>query len=55
MEINEIQEEIIEEFQSLEDWMDKYQLLIDIGNELPPLEEQYKKPEYLIEGCQSEV
>lgn len=55
MEINEIQEEIIEEFQSLEDWMDKYQLLIDIGNELPPLEEQYKKPEYLIEGCQSRV
>jgi cysteine desulfuration protein SufE len=55
MTINEIQDSIIESFQEFDDWMDKYQLLIDTGNELPPLDEAYKKPQYLIEGCQSRV
>jgi cysteine desulfuration protein SufE len=55
MTINELQDEIIEEFEAFDDWMDKYQLLIDTGNELPSLDEKYKKPQYLIEGCQSRV
>lgn len=55
MTINEIQDSIIESFEEFDDWMDKYQLLIDTGNELPPLDEAYKKPQYLIEGCQSRV
>jgi cysteine desulfuration protein SufE len=55
MSINEIQNEIIEEFEDFDDWMDKYQLLIDMGNSLEPLDEQYKQPQYLIEGCQSRV
>jgi cysteine desulfuration protein SufE len=55
MSINEIQDEIIEEFEIFDDWMDKYQLLIDMGNSLEPLNEHYKKPQYLIEGCQSRV
>jgi len=55
MTINEIQDEIIEEFEEFDDWMDKYQLLIDIGNSLEPIDEQYKKPQFLIEGCQSRV
>lgn len=55
MTINEVQDEIIGEFEDFDDWMDKYQLLIDIGNELEPLDEQYKKPQFLIEGCQSRV
>jgi len=55
MIINEIQDEIINEFEGLDDWMDKYQLLIDTGNELEPLDEKFKKPQYLIEGCQSRV
>lgn len=55
MTINEIQDEVIEEFSSLTDWMDKYQLLIDLGNELPPLDEKYKTESNLIDGCQSRV
>lgn len=55
MSINEVQEDIVASFAELEDWMDKYQLLIDMGNDLKPLDEQYKKPQYLIEGCQSRV
>ncbi len=55
MTINEIQDGIIADFEAFDDWMDKYQLLIDMGNELPPLDEAYKKPQYLIEGCQSRV
>jgi cysteine desulfuration protein SufE len=55
MTINEIQDEIIEEFEVFDDWMDKYQLLIDMGNSLEPLDEQYKTPQFLIEGCQSRV
>ena len=55
MTINEIQDEIIEEFAGLDDWMDKYQLLIDLGNEQEPLEDQYKTEQNLIDGCQSRV
>ena len=53
--INEIQDEIIEEFSGMDDWMDKYQLLIDLGNEQEPLPEQYKTEQNLIDGCQSRV
>ena len=53
--INEIQDEIIEDFSGLEDWMDKYQLLIDWGNDQEPLEEKYKTDQNLIDGCQSRV
>lgn len=55
MSIKELQDEVIEEFSELEDWMDRYQLLIDLGNDMPPLEEQYKTEANLIEGCQSRV
>jgi len=55
MTINEIQNEIIEEFSGFDDWMDKYQLLIDLGNEQEPLEEKYKTEQNLIDGCQSRV
>lgn len=53
--INEIQDEIIEEFAGFDDWMDKYQLLIDLGNEQVPLDERYKTESNLIDGCQSRV
>ncbi|MDR0507405.1 MAG: SufE family protein [Dysgonamonadaceae bacterium] len=53
--VNEIQNEIIEEFSIFDDWMDKYSLLIDIGNELKPFDNQYKTVNNLIEGCQSRV
>ena len=55
MTINEIQDEIIEEFAGFDDWMDKYQLLIDLGNEQEPLDEKYKTEQNLIDGCQSRV
>lgn len=55
MSINEIQDQIIEEFSELDDWMDKYQLLIDLGSEQEPLPEEYKTDSNLIEGCQSRV
>ncbi|SHF08962.1 Cysteine desulfuration protein SufE [Bacteroides luti] len=55
MTINELQDQVIEEFSDFDDWMDKYQLLIDLGNEQEPLEEQYKTEQNLIEGCQSRV
>ena len=55
MSINEIQDEIIDEFSGLDDWMDRYQLLIDLGNEQAPLDEQYKTESNLIDGCQSRV
>ena len=55
MTINEIQDEIIDEFSGLDDWMDKYQLLIDLGNEQEPLDEKYKIESNLIDGCQSRV
>ena len=53
--INEIQDEIIDEFAGFDDWMDKYQLLIDLGGEQEPLPEQYKTESNLIDGCQSRV
>ena len=53
--IKEIQEQIVEEFSVFDDWMDKYSLLIDMGNELPPLDAKYKIQNNLIEGCQSRV
>ena len=55
MSINDIQQEVIEEFQDFDDWMDKYQLLIDLGNDQKPLAECYKTEENLIDGCQSRV
>ena len=55
MTINERQDNVIEEFSAFDDWMDKYALLIDLGNSLPPLEEKYKTESNLIEGCQSRV
>ena len=53
--INELQDEVIEEFEDFSDWMDKYQLLIDLGNEQEPLDPQYKTEQNLIDGCQSRV
>ena len=55
MTINEIQDEIIEEFQDFEDWMDRYQLLIDMGSDQPELPVQYKTEQKLTDGCQSRV
>ena len=55
MTINEAQDEVIEEFSDFTDWMDKYQLLIDLGNEQEPLENKYKTESNLIDGCQSRV
>ena len=55
MHINELQDEIIEEFEDLTDWMDRYQLLIDLGSELEPLDDKYKTESNLINGCQSRV
>lgn len=55
MTINEIQDEIIEEFQDFEDWMDRYQLLIDMGSDQEELPVQYKTEQNLIDGCQSRV
>ena len=55
MTINEAQDEVIEEFSDFTDWMDKYQLLIDLGNEQKPLEDKYKTESNLIDGCQSRV
>lgn len=53
MTINEIQDEIIEEFADIDDWMDRYAYIIDMGNTLPLMPEEYKTPQYIIEGCQS--
>lgn len=55
MTIDELQDEIIEEFSDLDDWMDRYQLLIDLGNDLAPLDDKYKTESNLINGCQSRV
>ena len=54
-DIKEIQDEIIDEFTGFDDWLDRYQLLIDLGNEQEPLPEEYKTDNNLIEGCQSRV
>ena len=55
MTINEIQDEVIEEFDEFTEWMDKYQMLIDLGNELEGLGAEYKTEQNLIDGCQSRV
>ena len=55
MSINEIQDQIVSEFMEFDDWMDKYQMLIDMGNSKQPMDEKYKVDENLIEGCQSRV
>ena len=55
MSINNIQDEIIEEFEGLTDWMDRYAYIIELGGQLPAIPESYKTPENLIEGCQSRV
>lgn len=55
MSINEIQDEIIEEFAEFTEWMDKYQMLIDLGNDLNALDPAYKNDQNLIDGCQSRV
>lgn len=53
--INEIQDEIIDDFTGVDDWMDRYAMIIDLGNSLPPIDEKFKTPSHLIEGCQSRV
>lgn len=53
--MKEVEQTLIEEFELFDDWMDKYNYIIELGKELPMIEEQYKTPEYLIEGCQSQV
>ncbi|MGD0582351.1 MAG: SufE family protein [Bacteroidales bacterium] len=55
MELNEIQNSIIEDFSVFDDWMDKYNYLIEIGRDLPVIDPRYKIRDYLIEGCQSKV
>ena len=53
--INQLQDEIIEEFEGFDDWMDRYAYIIELGNAMPALDEQYKTPDNLIDGCQSRV
>jgi cysteine desulfuration protein SufE len=55
MTINEVQDTVIDEFSLFGDWMDKYNLLIDIGKELPVIDPKFKVKDFLIEGCQSKV
>lgn len=55
MTIDEKQNQIIEEFSEIDDWMDRYGYIIDLGNSLPAIDESLKTPEHLIEGCQSRV
>ena len=53
--INNIQDEIIDDFTGIDDWMDRYGMIIDLGNSLPAIDEKLKTPDHLIEGCQSRV
>jgi cysteine desulfuration protein SufE len=55
MELNDVQNELIDEFSVFDDWMDKYNLLIELGKELPVIDPKYKTKDFLIEGCQSKV
>ncbi len=55
MTLNEVQDRIIEDFSIFEDWMDKYQQLIELGKDLPPIDEKKRTESYLIKGCQSKV
>ena len=53
--LQEAEQQIIEEFEIFDDWLDKYNYIIELGKELPMIDAQYKTPEYLIDGCQSQV
>lgn len=53
--MKEVEEALIEEFELFDDWMDKYNYIIELGKELPMIDEQYKTQEFLIDGCQSQV
>lgn len=55
MTIKEVQDKIVDEFSLFDDWMDKYNLLIEMGKDVPPIDPKYKVKDYLIEGCQSKV
>lgn len=55
MTINEVQDEIIEDMEGMDDWLDRYAYIIELGNTLPPIHEDLKTPANLIEGCQSRV
>lgn len=55
MTISEVQDKIIDDFSLFDDWMDKYNLLIEMGKDVPPIDPKYKVKDYLIEGCQSKV
>ncbi|MDY0199736.1 MAG: SufE family protein [Bacteroidales bacterium] len=55
MTINQVQDQIVEEFSIFDDWMDRYQQLIDLGNDLAPIDEKKRAEQYLIKGCQSKV
>ena len=55
MTVNELQDQVIDEFAVFDDWIDKYNYLIDIGKSLPPIDARHKTTDYLIEGCQSKV
>ncbi len=55
MTIDQIQNDIVAEFSEVDDWMDRYAMIIDLGNSLPEIDEKYKTPDHLIEGCQSRV
>ncbi|MDE6430724.1 MAG: SufE family protein [Duncaniella sp.] len=55
MTINQIQNDIVDEFSEVDDWMNRYAMIIDLGNNLPEIAEKYKTPDHLIEGCQSRV
>lgn len=55
MTINDKQQEIVDQMSDLDDWMDRYAYIIDLGNALPPIAEEFKTPQNLIEGCQSRV
>ncbi|MEI2274861.1 SufE family protein [Sphingobacterium sp. ML3W] len=55
MTINEIQNELVEDFAFFTDWMEKYEYIIQLGKEVPLIDEQYKTEDYIIKGCQSKV
>jgi cysteine desulfuration protein SufE len=55
MTINDVQNQIVEEFSIFDDWMDRYQQLIDLGSDLKPIEDNKRTDQYLIKGCQSKV
>ena len=55
MTVNETQDKIIDEFSAFDDWLDKYNLLIDMGKEVPAIDPKFKVKDFLIEGCQSKV